>query len=77
MNNKNTKKDFDKDDILTYYNIDDIKKIFRLDSKQKAYKLVKTQGFPSIKIGRDIRVNKKALIDFIEKNALNNKDFIL
>ena len=41
-------------------------------SRSKAYELVKTKGFPVIKIGKCIRINKKDFFEWLhnQKNVL-------
>jgi excisionase family DNA binding protein len=40
-------------------------------SRAKAYQLVNTNGFPSFRIGKVIRIYKANLIIWIEANTLN------
>jgi len=49
------------------YTVKDIKDIFKCGQKQ-AYELVNTSGFPSIRIGAKILVEKKALENWLDKN---------
>ena len=56
---------------IIMYNVKDIKNIFKCGLKQ-AYELVNSNGFPRIKIGKKILVEKKALENWIEKNKGRN-----
>lgn len=38
-------------------------------SRTSAYELIKTKGFPSIKIGSRVVIPKKKLIEWIDKNT--------
>ena len=49
------------------YTVKDIKIIFRCGRKQ-AYEIVNANGFPSIRIGGKILVERKALEDWLSKN---------
>jgi len=53
------------------YTVKDIQIIFRCSLSQ-AYALVHARGFPSMKIGRKILVEKKALEKWIDKNRGNH-----
>ena len=55
-------------DTLTLYSAEDIKDIFKLGSIDSAYRLMKNPAFPSMKIGKHLRVTKRNLIKFIEAN---------
>ena len=52
---------------IKMYTIEDIQKIFKCGSSQ-AYKISKINGFPSIKMGGRILVEKRALEQWIEKS---------
>ncbi len=54
----------EKDDIRLL-TVKDIQEMFQI-KKDLAYKLVNTKGFPKIKIGREIRVPKQALKEWIK-----------
>ena len=54
-------------DNIIMYTVRDIQNIFQCGSSQ-AYSLVNTAGFPSIRIGRKILVEKKALEIWLDKN---------
>lgn len=54
---------------LTLYSAEDIKDIFKLGSIDSAYRLMKNPAFPSMKIGKHLRVTKENLIRFIEANS--------
>lgn len=55
-------------DTLTLYSAEDVKDIFKLGSIDSAYRLMKNPAFPSMKIGKHLRVTKRNLIKFIEAN---------
>ena len=55
------------DDGLVFYTITDIMKIFKL-GKNKAYYLIKTKGFPVIKVGRKSLVPKAELKKWVKQN---------
>jgi len=48
--------------------VDEVKKILRIGTN-KAYEMVAQKKIPSIKLGNSIRVPRKALMDWIEKEA--------
>jgi hypothetical protein len=54
------------DDIIMY-TVKDIQSIFKCGLKQ-AYELVNVSGFPSIRIGRKILVEKSALENWLARN---------
>ena len=56
---------------ITIYTTKDIQNIFRC-GKSQAYKLMNTGGFPSIRIGGKILVEKIALEVWLEKNKGKN-----
>lgn len=45
--------------------VGEMSKILRI-GRVKAYQIIKTPGFPSVKIGRSVRIPKKALLKWIE-----------
>lgn len=57
------------DKNLTIYGAEDVKDIFKLGSIDSAYRLMKNPAFPSMKIGKHLRVTKGNLIRFIEANS--------
>jgi len=57
--------DYNNDIIM--YNTKDIQNIFKC-GKRQVYELIHTAGFPSIKIGRKILVERQALLKWLEKN---------
>ena len=70
MANINTNKpDIDGDIVM--YTIKDIRKIFGC-SESLAYSIVKAKGFPSIRIGGKIYVEKRALLGWLDKNRGSN-----
>ena len=62
-----TKEDFEKE---LWLSPKDIEKKLNLSHATVA-KLLKVQGFPSIRIGRNIRVNAKDLKDFLDYYKAN------
>lgn len=50
--------------------IEDIQRILKI-SKNTAYKLVKTNGFPSITIGKSIRIPEEEFEKWIKKYTYN------
>ena len=55
------------DNDITMYTVDEICQIFKCGTAH-AYKLVNTNGFPSMKIGSKILTEKKALENWLDKN---------
>ena len=53
---------------ITMYNVKDVQNIFRC-SQTHAYELVNSNGFPAMRIGRKILVEKRLLEKWIEKNC--------
>ena len=49
------------------YTVKEIKNIFKCGQKQ-AYEIVNANGFPSMRIGGKILVERKALEDWLSKN---------
>ena len=54
------------DDIIMY-SVKDIQRMFNFSSTQ-AYSLAKANGFPSVRIGGRILVEKRALENWLKKN---------
>ena len=52
----------------------DVKSILKLSDKQ-AKALMRTEGFPSIKIGREYRVEEQALIDWMKETKIVKLDY--
>ena len=52
---------------ITMFTVKDIQAIFKCGQKQ-SYELVNSNGFPAIKIGGKILVEKKALEQWLDKN---------
>ena len=50
------------------YNIDDIQRIFHI-GRTKAYQLLSSSGFPTIKLNKKMLVEKSKLEDWIAKNS--------
>ena len=57
----------DKQDPILY-NVDDIQRIFKI-GRSKAYQLLSSSGFPSIKLNKKLLVEKGKLEDWIAKNS--------
>gem|GEM_PF-2172395 len=55
---------------IVMYTVNDIRQIFRC-SRTQAYSLVNASGFPTLRIGGKILVEKMALQKCIDKNAGN------
>lgn len=51
--------------IMKIYAAEDLQRLFKI-SKKQAYILMRTEGFPSIKLGRNFRVEEGALLDWIK-----------
>lgn len=52
----------------------DVKSILKLSDKQ-AKALMRTEGFPSIKIGREYRVEEQALLDWMKETKIVKLDY--
>lgn len=52
----------------------DVKSILKLSDKQ-AKALMRTEGFPSIKIGREYRVEEQALLDWMKETKSIKLDY--
>lgn len=52
---------------IILYDVNDIQEIFKC-GKRQSYQLIHTNGFPSIKIGKKILVEKTALEKWIDQN---------
>lgn len=63
------------DETLTVYTAEDVQKIFGLGSIDTAYRLMRSPAFPSMRIGKALRVTKGNLIKFIDANS--TKDIII
>lgn len=57
----------DNDDIILY-NVDDIQRIFKI-GRSRAYQLLSSSGFPSIRLNKKILVEKEKLLDWLSKNS--------
>ena len=55
------------DEDIIMYTVADLRKIFRCGTRQ-SYEIAKIRGFPAMKIGGKILVEKRALESWIEKN---------
>jgi len=55
------------DNEIIMYNAKDIQNIFKC-GKRQAYELIHTSGFPSLRIGKKILIEKQALIKWLDKN---------
>ena len=54
-------------DLIVMYNIKDLAAIFGC-SETTAYKITKTNGFPSIRLGGKVLTEKRALEEWLEEN---------
>lgn len=70
------KESYSHDDSLILYTAKDVQKIFKLDSISSARKLMNHPAFPSMRIGRSLRVTKKDLVRFVEANHNSYIDLI-
>ena len=52
---------------------DDVKTLLKISDK-KAKALMRTEGFPSIKIGREYRVEEQALLDWMKETKIVKLD---
>ena len=50
---------------MKIYAAEDLQRLFKI-SKKQAYILMRTEGFPSIKLGINFRVEEGALLDWIK-----------
>ena len=53
---------------IVMYAIDDIQRIFGI-GRSKAYKLLSSSGFPTIRLNKKMLVEKSKLEDWIAKNS--------
>lgn len=60
------------DETLTVYGAADVQKILGLGSIDTAYRLMRSPAFPSMRIGKALRVTKGNLIKFIDANSTKN-----
>lgn len=56
-----------KDDFEIFIKIEDVQRILNI-GRNKAYKLVKTDGFPKIQFGNTIRIPKSKFEQYIKAN---------
>lgn len=56
------------DELPLILNVPDIASILSI-SKVSAYGLVKSDGFPAVRVGRRIKIPKAAFIDWLDKQA--------
>lgn len=59
---------------MTIYNTEDIKELLKISTKQ-AKALMRTEGFPSFKIGREYRVSEQQLNEWISSNPAVKLDY--
>ena len=59
---------------MNFLTEDDIKDILKLNNR-KTKALMRTEGFPSIKIGREYRVEEQALIDWMKEAKIVKLDY--
>lgn len=62
------------DTILNIFTTEDLQNVLKISQKQ-AKALMRTDGFPSIKIGREYRVTEQALTDWIETTKAVKLDY--
>ncbi len=58
------------DDLPLVLDVSDIRRIMGI-SRERAYELVHTPGFPAFRSGRLIKVSKKVFFDWMTKGAEN------
>lgn len=56
------------EDLPLYLTVDDLQNVFGI-GHQKAYELVHSVGFPSMKLGGAIRIMKPLLIEWIKEQS--------
>lgn len=59
---------------MTIYNTDDLKELLKISTKQ-AKALMRTEGFPSFKIGREYRVSEQRLNEWISSSPAVKLDY--
>ena len=59
---------------MSFYTVDDISEIMKF-GKHKTYKLFNSSGFPAIRIGHDLRVEKSRFEKWINDYA--GRDYLL
>ena len=59
---------------MNFLTEDDIKDILKLNNR-KSKALMRTEGFPSIKIGREYRVEEQALLDWMKETKSIKLDY--
>lgn len=59
---------------MNILNTEDLQTILKIGSKQ-AKALMRTDGFPSIKIGREYRVEEQALLDWMKETKAVKLDY--
>lgn len=53
---------------IVLYTVGDIQRIFKI-GRNKAYRLLSSDGFPAIKLNKKLLVEKRKLEDWISKNS--------
>ena len=59
---------------MNFLTEDDIKDILKLNNR-KTKALMRTEGFPSIRIGQEYRVEEQALIDWMKETKIVKLDY--
>ena len=59
---------------MNFLTEDDIKDILKLNNR-KTKALMRTEGFPSIKIGREYRVEEQSLLDWMKETKSIKLDY--
>lgn len=59
---------------MTFYTADELQEILKIGSRQ-ARALMRTSGFPSIKIGREYRVEQEAFLNWINQTKSVKLDY--
>ena len=59
---------------MKFYTAEDLEKILKI-GKRQAKVLMRTEGFPSIKIGREYRVEEEAFLEWIHHTKVVRLDY--
>lgn len=59
---------------MTFYTADELQEILKISSRQ-ARALIRTPGFPSIRIGREYRVEQEAFLNWINQTKTVKLDY--
>ncbi len=59
---------------MTFYTAEDLEELLKI-GKRQARALIRTDGFPSIRIGREYRVEEDAFLDWIHQTKVVRLDY--